>query len=611
MHRTSSYALIVIGLVLAVALAACGSGSKSSNFENGTDGGTSGDDGGIVFNDASMQPDSAPPAGSCDDTSCTAAGGACMNNTCVITENPGHVDPPTQGQLKGGGSADSGFKWLYPYDKTVFPRGLLPPTMQFGGGAPSATYVHITFPGLDYTGFFGPSNPGRVTFSKPVWTAITLAAKAQSDVKVDVTKMTGGMVTGPITEHWTIAQGSLRGTIYYETYDSALAGGVGSVGLMRIDPGATAPVVLKSGCGNVCHTASADGSTLVASTAFPSGSASYDLRNNVATLKAQTDNSFTYGALYPDGTFLMSSTSYRTWAPGFGGGPSKLWDTRTGTNIAAPGWDGVVTNGGTVAFSPDGKHIAFNHLDTGAGHTLATMDFNVGTKTFSNLVDVAHDGARTLAWPAFTPDSKFVIFHAGSNAQFETDNNETADLYMVDLATKTMTRLDALDGYTSGSTSYLPENDPNLSFAPTVLPVAVGGYFWIVFTSHRSYGNTLASKDHMDEYGKLWVAAFDLNAAPGQDASHPAFYLDGQELAADNLRGFWVLSPCKGQGQSCMTGDECCAGFCRPSGDGGALACVPPPGGCSNEYEKCTTSADCCNHSQSCINGRCAQPPPR
>jgi hypothetical protein len=616
MHR--SYLPIVIALVVAVALAACGSGNKSSGFDNtedsgtpGDDSGMVGDDGGIMFNDASMQPDSMPSGGSCDDTSCKAAGGTCQNNTCVITENPGNIDPPTQGQLKGGGTADSAFKWLYPYDKTVFPRGLLPPTLQFGGGAPTATYVHITFPGLDYTGFFGSSNPARVTFSKAVWTAITLAAKAQSDVKVDVTKMTGGMVTGPITEHWTIAQGSLRGTIYYETYDSAMAGGLGSVGLMRIDPGATAPVVLKSGCGNVCHTASADGSTLVASTVFPSGSASYDLRNNVATLKTQTDNSFTYGALYPDGSFLMSATSYRTWTPGFGGVPSKLWDTRAGTNIAAPGWDGVITNAGTVAFSPDGKHIAFNHLDTGAGHTLAAMDFNVGTKTFSNLADIAHDSARTVAWPAFTPDSKFVVYHAGSQPQFETDNQSTGDVFMVDLATKTMTRLDSLDGYSSGTQSYLPESDPNLNFAPTVLPVAVGGYFWIVFTSHRSYGNTLASQDHNDEYGKLWVAAFDLNASAGQDASHPAFYLDGQELAADNLRGFWVLSPCKGQGQSCQTGDECCEGFCRPNGDGGALACVPPPGGCSNEYEKCTTAADCCNKSQSCINGRCAQPPPR
>ena len=33
---------------------------------------------------------------------------------------------------------------------------------------------------------------------------------------------------------------------------------------------------------------------------------------------------------------------------------------------------------------------------------------------------------------------------------------------------------------------------------------------------------------------------------------------------------------------------------------------MKPPGGCSNDYESCTTSADCCNTGDQCINGRCA-----
>ena len=114
------------------------------------------------------------------------------------------------------------------------------------------------------------------------------------------------------------------------------------------------------------------------------------------------------------------------------------------------------------------------------------------------------------------------------------------------------------------------------------------------------------------EYGKLWVAAVDLDPAPGKDPSHPAFFLDGQELHADNLRGFWVLDPCKQNGSACTSGDECCNGFCRPNGDGGPLECVPPPvGGCSLEFEKCSTAADCCDAGAFCINGHCAKPPPK
>ncbi len=108
---------------------------------------------------------------------------------------------------------------------------------------------------------------------------------------------------------------------------------------------------------------------------------------------------------------------------------------------------------------------------------------------------------------------------------------------------------------------------------------------------------------------KLWVAAIDLNAKPGTDPSHPGFYIPAQELLAGNSRGFWVLNPCKANGMSCMTGDECCNGFCEPAGDGGALICASaaPNNSCSMLQEKCVTAADCCDMSNKCINGFCAQ----
>ncbi|HEY1956872.1 MAG TPA: hypothetical protein VGH28_14730 [Polyangiaceae bacterium] len=588
----------------AVAVAAIASACGSNNFGPGSgDGGSDalfGSD--VAFGDGSPQPgDGAPKPTTCDG-SCAAAGGTCKAGVCTLVDNAGNVPASTQTQLEGGGSADSAFAYVYPYDKTVWARGLLSATMQFGGTPISNAYVHISCSTLDYQGFFGPSSPGRVALSQTMWDAVMGAVASSKDpVKVEVTKDSGGAISGPITETWYVAQGSLRGTIYYETYGSPLAGGAGSVGIMKIQPGTTTPAVVKSGCGNVCHTASADGSTLVANVSLGFSSASYDLKNNAATILMAGSEIFTYGGIYPDGSFVVSATNYRTWFPGE---VSRVYDTKSGAQIPTPSWDSAVQNGGTPAFSPDGTKLAFIHEDKDGGHTLSVMDYDKNTKSFSPLTDIVTTQAGFVAWPAFTPDSKYVVYHVGSNEQFETDSGATGDVYAVDLATKTPHRLDSLDGY-SGSGTYLPANDPNMSFAPTVLPEAVGGYFWVVFTSHRSYGNTLPSQDNGDQNGKLWVAALDISAAAGTDGSHPAFFLDGQEHESDNLRGFWVLDPCKADGQTCGSGDECCGGYCRGD-DGGPLVCVPPPGGCSQVYEKCTTSADCCETTNQCINGKCA-----
>ena len=124
------------------------------------------------------------------DTSCVDAGGQCVNGTCVISENQGAVPPGLQTSLENGGNGDASLRYLYPYDQTIFPRGLLPPSIQLDGAPPEASYLHIHFPGFEYKGFYGASSPGRILLSQPVWKALTLSATGKLDVKVEVTKST-------------------------------------------------------------------------------------------------------------------------------------------------------------------------------------------------------------------------------------------------------------------------------------------------------------------------------------------------------------------------------------------------------------------------------------
>jgi len=576
-----------------------------------------------------------------------------------IVDNAGNLPPSEQQQLTAGGDAgagdtdagpdggaDAAFAWLYPYDGTVFPRGLLPPTLQFGGVPPDAVYLHISFGSLDYQGFFGPSNPGRITLSAAAWTAITESAGSGDSVQVQLTKLSGGVVAGPITEHWTIAQGSLKGTVYYESRSGSSAGSTN-----RIRPGAAQPEVLFTTC-TVCHYVSADGSTLVAESDINAvrSSAAYDLTNAQAVLSQAAGETYAFAALYKDGTIGMSG--------GLGGvlgsqgvSPSQLYDIKTGMQIPATGWDGTITKGVLPSFSPDGTQIVFNHFDTGQGHTLATMGFNRTTTTFSSPVDIATDPNNFLAYPGFTPDNEWVVLDATSDPDFLTcapaccgnfaPGLPKADLEIVHTPSKTIATLDSLNGLANGQ-YYLPYGEAaegHMNFQPTILPVAVGGYYWVVFTSRREYGNLVNTSDPYycsDSSAapwrkKLWVAALDIDnpetpSTSAHDISHPAFYLDGQDLQTGNYRGFWALSPCEQMGEGCQSGDECCSGFCRQvTGDAGApstgdaaddasggadggpsYVCVPPQA-CANEYEKCTTSADCCGMSQGlqCIAGYC------
>jgi hypothetical protein len=472
-------------------------------------------------------------------------------------------------------------------------------------------------------------------------------------------------VTGPITESWTIAQGSLRGTVYYNSYDSPLANG-GAV--LSLQPGAAAPTVLMgggSGC-VVCHSVSADGSTIVAGHQHTTDQTG-DLTNNNNTLATvnvtQGNHVLTFAGMYPDGTKAVTCDNCVdvSWTNG-NVSPSSLVNPRTGQAIPSTG---LVPYAATPSFSADGKLLAFNaYQGQGAqwgnssttstpGNALGFLSFDTATNAFSNLQMVSAEPSIYASWtawlgspapplypswPVFTPDGAWAVYMLGTNTYTRSasavspPHGPTANLAIVHMASGTTALLDQLNGYGPGATAYLPFGaaEENMNYEPTVLPVAVGGYFWVVFTSRREYGNTINDADPWEglfegkipaKRKKLWVAALDIGSAENpipsaKDISHPAFYLPGQELAGGNSRGFWALSPCQATGTGCQSGDQCCTGYCRQvtgdagPGDGGeSFVCVPPQA-CANEYEKCTMTSDCCQASQGyqCIAGFCAQP---
>jgi hypothetical protein len=578
--------------------------------------------------------------------------------------------------------------FLYPYDKTVWPRGLLPPLLMWRTThTAEAVYVKLSQGNFTFEGTYSVAGRtavqrARARIDEAAWRIATNGNQGDDLVaEVKIFDAGDNKVYGPIVEKWKVAPGVLRGTVYYNSYDSRVTSGGGSQlgGVIAIKPRSPDPVLavpsMQGKC-HVCHEVSADGSRLFAQDgkvdfvtpgpdAYENG-ASYDLTNNGARTTyqalpsppgvAQNNRKFVWAGIYPDGSFGLASSRFAREA--YLQTDAKTFSSVDGTEIPALGLS-AVQSAVTPAFSPDGRKVAFNFWEgpgaggvtAGGGRSLALFDFSCGqqqgsvkcsptaTFQFSNLRQIYYDANRYPAWPAFLPDGKAVVFHntvqggqcgpglndAGvrtpdrnsiHNCQLTTWFNAKAELWIAqDAATQTARRLDAANGVGFLPTNASHPDDTVLNYQPTVNPVPSGGYYWVVFTSRRMYGN-LADGDPFNsspDPKKLWVAAIDINAQGGVDPSHPAFYLPGQELDAGNSRGFWVVDPCKPNGQSCETGDECCNGFCRKDPDGGALVCMDKPPGnvCAEEFEKCVIDADCCDPRLKCINGKCSKPDPK
>ena len=591
------------------------------------------------------------------------------------------------GAPTSNGSAQS-LKFLYPYDATVFPRGLLAPLVQWDWSIGDADAIQLslttTSGSFSWTGTFGrpailTQTNGkfiRMPVPQDVWDAATNSAggptqnNVTDQLTLSLTVAKSQVGYGPITQTYTIAPGRLDGIIYYNSYGTQLAqnlsgavGGNGKFGgaVLSIHVGDTGPQLVAGSSGTtancrVCHSVAAKGGWLVAQHGDNySVSSAYDL-GNANTEHVMTHNA-TFPGLYPDGSLALAPTGLLLPIPN---------DT---TPITTSGLGVMGTNLGTPAFSPDGKLVAMNPMTgtatvTAPGKQLFVMNYDNNSNAFSNATLVVDDTGKATGvqpgWPAFFPDGQSLVFHhqsvvgidGTSGAMYTRKNCQAQIDWTSSTSASSVTVLNELNGLDANSTSYLPNipgassmnctadgnqvgttdpthsNDINYNYEPTVNPVPSGGYVWVVFTSRRRYGSVATIPPFCsDPRGvnlitnittkKLWVAAIDLNAKPGKDASHPAFYLPAQEILAGNSRGFWVLDPCKQNGQNCTSGDQCCNGYCEQAdpdagapdgGDGGAgLVCQnkPPNATCSPEGDSCQTSADCCDTNDVCSGGFC------
>ena len=518
---------------------------------------------------------------------------------------------------------------LYPYDQTVWPLGLATPTLQWT--APQANDVYrLHYEEADYTfdGYYTlAALPGKMNLAQAHWDQITAsngAAAGSDPLKFKLYRYDGANAYFDAQESWTIAPASVNGAIYYWTTS-------GGGGLTRISPGAgSVPTPLESGKCMGCHGVSSDGTTLVASVETGESTyrswVAYDL-NGGPTVGTRRVDSNLYGAniaVNHNGKYVVfgdnSSSPPTPSSSGlqFGDATSGLQVTGSGVeSFTKESWADEYVD---PAFSPGGTKLATVQADAYYGGwskaELMVADFNESTHTFSgnksllNYTDSHFTSAQwSIGYPSFTPDDNWIAFHVAdhgagcwSGSSCDANTPGASALWIINAAGGTPIKLASLTDSSPNA------NDRNEAFEPTFNPIERGGYYWVVFTSERTWGNTLSG------YGKsgakrLWVAAIDKTIGT-VDPSHPPFYLEGQVSNTMNMRGFWTLAACiptgatnPDGGASCTAGFECCSGFC----DSGVCVDVTQVA-CKNIGDSCSSNSDCCNSDVvNCVGGRCQQ----
>jgi hypothetical protein len=329
------------------------------------------------------------------------------------------------------GTTASSAVWLYPYARTHFPLGLLPPVVQYkyttadtsASNTTAAVRLSLRYPAgssyadaaFDYALVLTETNSvhrgiGKAAANDPqivvpprAWDAFEETARGNDATLVVERRRGNGTLEAPATRNIHFVNGQLKGSVLYNSYNSTIAGSqtddvIG--GVLRILPGEEEPTVAveqTEGKCTVCHSVSSDGSRMVLASGDPqNGSGCNGAHQGNVSSENYRGNSCSFDL---DGAFPFELETFE----------------KTGVNQYTFAWSGLYPNGSFALTN------AWNNMGSDTGDRFLgspNAPPGRGYRGASKLVRVADGrwlesrGAPAMAvTPAFSHDGRKVAFN--------------------------------------------------------------------------------------------------------------------------------------------------------------------------------------------------------
>ncbi|MEC9070963.1 MAG: hypothetical protein VX938_01230, partial [Myxococcota bacterium] len=460
------------------------------------------------------------------------------------------------------GEGDGAVFWQYPFDGTVFPRGMYPPLLQWWPG--NANYFRVRLvnsQGLTVTFY---TKESQVQPTRELWQVIGQVPNGEIQMHLTGAEYLapGGVVWEATTRYVISADATLGGSVYYW---EATAGDIMRLDSEDYEPIAEPVFSTNSATGECrgCHTLSPDGAKLAYNF---NAKANGDL--GMAWAKNPEPEIMGLGsgipsttmAFGPAGNLLVVADDIKMWlgdvTPGTPGGIEEL------LTIEDTADSGGMYMADAPSWSRDGSALVYGRRDVGfdvLGSSLQRRYWDAETQTFGEAVELLSPEdvptGNLLMYPSWSPDSKWVVARVSDQLMGKGDTT-TSSLILVDGISGDWVSLD-----TAGPQDFAHGR-------PSFSPFMEGGYYWLVFYSTQPYGES----DTVQK--QLWVMAIDQDATTGADPSHPPFWLPGQNLEAANISAFWSKPVCTYEGELCLSDEDCCVGLeCAVDADLGVGFC--------------------------------------